>query len=313
MDDRRRDGLVLVTAAAFLWSLAGLFVRLIDLPVWDLILWRSAFAGLALLAIAILRPARGMRFGWTGLGASVLAAVTMAAYAASLTLTSVANVLVVYATLPFAAAGLAWWLLGERASRRMLIASAASLTGVLMVAGRSARLDDAAGNGFAVLMTVAFAGLLIVARRFERVDLVRVNAVAALLCVLVALPLSSGAVPGTTALALLAALGILTTALSFLLFLMGSRHIPSTEAALIGLLDVVLGPLWVWIVVSEDPGPGALLGGAIVLAAVVWYLTPQLGRGATGGPPGQAKPRSGDAVASARPSREPGSREPGSR
>ncbi|WP_279356322.1 EamA family transporter [Methylobacterium indicum] len=114
MDHRRRDGLALVAVATLLWSLAGLFVRLIDLPAWDLILWRSVFAGLALLAISILRPAKDLAFGWIGLGASVLAAVTMAAYAASLTLTSVANVLIVYATLPFVSAGLAWLLLGER-------------------------------------------------------------------------------------------------------------------------------------------------------------------------------------------------------
>lgn len=243
MDHRRRDGLVLVTVATFLWSLAGLFVRLIDLPIWDLILWRSVFAGLALLAIAVLRPARGATFGWVGFGASVLAAVTMAAYAASLTLTSVANVLIVYATLPFVTAGLAWLLLGERSSRRLLIASTVSMIGVAVVAGRSVPLDDVAGNGLAVLMTLTFAGLMVVARRFPRIDLVRVNAVAALLCGLVALPLSSGVVPGMTTLALLGALGVLTTALSFLLFLVGSLRIPSTEAALISLLDIVLGPL----------------------------------------------------------------------
>ncbi|TNC13790.1 DMT family transporter [Methylobacterium terricola] len=293
-----------MTAATFLWSLAGLFVRLIDLPVWDLIAWRSVFAGLALLALSILRPARDATFGWVGLGASVLAAVTMAAYAASLTLTSVANVLIVYATLPFATAGLAWLLLGERSSRRIVIASAVSLTGVLAVAGQSMRVDDVAGNGLAVVMTVAFAGLLILARRFERIDLVRVNAVAAFWCVLVALPLSSGPVPGLTTLALLAALGILTTALSFLLFLLGSRHIPSTEAALIGLLDVVLGPLWVWIVMSEDPSPGALLGGVIVLAAVVWYLAPTLRERPKGRAPGRAHPSSGDATPSTRHPRE---------
>lgn len=273
---RRQYGLVLVSVAALLWSLAGLFVRLVDLPVWDLILWRCAFAGAALVVIAMLRPGRGGTFGWAGLGASILAAATMAAYAASLTLTSVANVLIVYATLPFATAGLAWFLLGERSSRRMLVASAASLAGVALVAGQSLRLDDLAGNALAVTMTIAFAGLLVITRRFGRIDLTRVNAVAAFLCVLIALPLFSGTVPTLPALALLAGFGILTTALSFVLFLEGGRHIPSTEAALISLLDVLLGPLWVWFVVAEDPGAGALVGGAVVLVAVVWYLSPGL-------------------------------------
>ncbi|MET0529678.1 MAG: DMT family transporter [Microvirga sp.] len=276
MTSQRRYGLVLVTVATILWSLAGLFVRLIDLPVWDLILWRSLFAGISLLAISLLWSPRNATFGWIGLGASILAAVVMASYAASLTLTSVANVLIVYATLPLATASLVWLLLGERSSRRLLIARAVSLAGVVIVPGQSLQITDVAGNGLAVLMTVAFAGLLIMARRFERIDLAMVNAVASLLCALAALPLSSGSIPEMTTLMLLAALGILTTALSFLLFLMGGRHIPSTEAALIGLLDVLLGPLWVWLAVSEHPGNGALLGGAVVLAAVVWHLAPGL-------------------------------------
>ena len=118
-------------------------------------------------------------------------------------------------------------------------------------------------------MTVTFAGLLVMTRRFGRLHLTRVNAVAACLCVLVAIPLVSGTVPDPRTLLFAAGLGILTTALSFLLFLEGGRHIPSTEAALISLLDVVLGPLWVWLVISERPGMGALVGGAIVLAAVI--------------------------------------------
>lgn len=276
MNRQRRCGLGLVIVATLFWSLAGLFVRLADLPVWDLILWRCAFAGITLLAISVLRPARGAGFGWAGLGAAILSAVTMAAYAASLTLTSVANVLIVYATLPFVTAGLAWLLLAERSTRRMLAASAASMVGVVLVAGQSLQLADLTGIGLAVLMTVAFAGLLVMTRRFARIDLTRVNAVAAFLCVGVAFPLFSGMMPDARTLAFAAALGILTTALSFLLFLEGGRHIPSTEAALISLLDVVLGPVWVWLVVSEPPGAGALLGGAIVLGAAVWYLRPAL-------------------------------------
>ncbi len=250
---RRRYGLTPWGPPFFSGVFAGLFVRLADVPVWDLILWRCGFAGLALVVISIAQPTQGAVFGWTGFGASILAAVTMAAYAASLTMTSVANVLIVYATMPFATAGLAWFLLGERSSRRMLVASTVSLAGVAVMAGQSLRMDDLAGIALALTMTLAFAGLLVVTRRFERIDHTRVNAVAALLCVALALPMFSGTVPSVRTLVLLAGLGILTTALSFLLFLEGGRHISSTEAALMSLLDVLLGPLWVWLVVAENP------------------------------------------------------------
>ncbi|MFD2239344.1 DMT family transporter [Aureimonas populi] len=290
MGERRHYGLLLVAVAMLLWSTAGLFVRMIDVGVWDLILWRSLFAGGALLAVAFLWPQNGGTYGWTGFGASIVAAISMSAYAASLTLTSVANVLIIYATLPFFTAALAWALMGERSSRRMLMASALSLAGVAIVAGRSLQPSDMAGNGLAILMTVTFAGLLILSRRFPRTDLALVNAVAALLCVAAVLPFSSGAVPAGRDILLLLGLGVLTTALSFLLFLMGGRHIPSTEAALIGLLDVLLGPLWVWLAFAEHPGQGALVGGGIVLMAVTWYLLPGLGRRTGSAPPGPPCP-----------------------
>ncbi|MFX6945426.1 hypothetical protein ABTH53_20430, partial [Acinetobacter baumannii] len=61
--------------------------------------------------------------------------------------------------------------------------------------------------------------------------------------------------------------------LAYLLFLTGARYIRSGEAGLIGILDVILGPLWVWWAFGENPGIAAVVGGAIVLSALVWYLT----------------------------------------
>lgn len=275
MSERRGYGLALVTIAALLWSTAGLFVRMVDISVWDLILWRSVFAGGVLLLIMAVRARSGTTaFGWPGLAASILAAITMFSYMASLTLTTVANVMIIYATLPLVTAGLAWALVKEQSSRRALVAGGVSLVGVTIVAGLSLRPADITGNGLALVMTASFAGLLVLTRRFPQTDVVLVNALGAILCALAALPLSSGILPAPQDLMFLLGLGVLTTAFSFLLFLIGGRHIPSTEAALIGLLDVILGPLWVWIAFAEHPGHGALVGGGIVLLAVAWYLRP---------------------------------------
>jgi drug/metabolite transporter (DMT)-like permease len=69
--------------------------------------------------------------------------------------------------------------------------------------------------------------------------------------------------------------GIATTAGAYVLFLIGGRYIPSGEAGLIGMLDVVLSPLWVWWLFDERPSHAALIGGVLVLGAVVWYLGAQ--------------------------------------
>ena len=66
----------------------------------------------------------------------------------------------------------------------------------------------------------------------------------------------------------------------------GAKHIPAAEAGLISMLDVVLGPLWVFLFFGEKPGPLAIVGGALVLGALLWRLAPEIRR-----------PREGAAVA----------------
>ena len=278
MHERRLYGLILVAAGTVLWSLAGLFVRAIDLGVWDLILWRSIFACLCLLAVAVARPTGGFGFGWHGCLAACLSATAMFCYVAALTLTTVANVLIIYATLPFVTAALAWAATRETASRRLLGASTASMAGILFVAGTSLGASDIAGNTLAFAMTVSFGALLIMTRFYRSLNLVHVNAAGAALCATVALPFSSGQMPTFDTLALIFLLALLTTALAFMLFLAGGRHVASSESALIALLDVVLGPLWVWLAFAEDPGQGTIAGGLIVVTSVVWYFWPSLRR-----------------------------------
>jgi drug/metabolite transporter (DMT)-like permease len=160
----------------------------------------------------------------------------------------------------------------ERVERRVLIASGIAFIGVLIVAGFAARLQDLAGNALALVMTVSFSFLLVMARRHHALRLAPVNALGSGFCVLLCLPLMSHAIPGPSELAILAVFGSTTSGLAYLLFMTGGRHIPAGEAGLIGLLDIVLGPLWVWLAFGENPGAAALAGGGLILAAVVWYM-----------------------------------------
>ena len=150
--ERRVYGLILVGAGTVLWSLAGLFVRAIDLGLWDLILWRSLFACLCLVAIAIARPAEAVRFDWRFCLAACFSATAMFCYVAALTMTTVANVLIIYATLPFVTAALAFAVGREAASRRLLMASTVSMIGIVFVAGTALAASDIKGNLLAFAM-----------------------------------------------------------------------------------------------------------------------------------------------------------------
>ena len=274
----RTLGIALVGGATVLWSTAGLFVRVLDLDNWTMQVWRALFGALSLLAIVFLQHGRRTSQAFLGIGRAGLAAVPIAAismftYVAALKLTTVANVMIVYATVPFIAAAVAFVWNGERSSRRTIVASAIALAGVGVMVGSSTQGGDLAGDAFALLATLTLAVQLVMARQYPSLPMAPVNALAATLCALLCWPFMPGVSVAARELVILAAFGAVTMGLAYLLFLTGGRRIPSGEAGLIGLLEVVLGPLWVWLSFGEVPSGAAMVGGALVLGSVVWFLS----------------------------------------
>ena len=273
----RAYGMALVTVAAVLWSTAGLFVRVLHLDVWTILAWRSLFAALFLALVVWARNGRDTlravrAAGWPGLAAIPVSAISMGAYVVALKLTTVANVMIVYATVPFVAAGVSFLWIGERAGRRVLLASGVALIGIAIMAGFATRPQDIAGNAVSFLMTLAFGAQLAMARRYPALDMAPINAAGAALCAIISWPLMAGGIPNPHQLIILALFGIVITGFVYLLFLTGGRHIPSGEAGLIGLLEVVLAPFWVWLAFAEQPGLPAIIGGSLVLGSVLWHL-----------------------------------------
>lgn len=275
--DQRRYGIVLVTVSAVLWSTAGLFVRMADLDAWTVLGWRSLFAALFLTALALYQSARSpgralWAIGWPGVVSIPITIVSTIAYVFALKLTTVANVMTIYATLPFIATGVAFVWIRERVTARVLIASGVALAGIVVMAGAATAPKDIAGNLAAFVMTVGFGMQLVHAKRHASLNMAVVNALAAWLCAALCWPLMARGIPTLDQLVILAAFGIVTTGLAYIMALVGGRYITSGEAAFISMLDVVLGPLWVWLVFAEQPDTPVLIGGTIVLGAVLWYL-----------------------------------------
>ena len=278
---QRLTGIALTAAGSVLWSTGGLFARVIPFDIITTLMWRSIFAALSLAMIVLVRDGRRSlqtvrSLGWAGTMAIPVSAVAMLAYVAALKLTTVANVMIVYATLPFVAAGIAFVWMRERPTRRVLLASGIAFLGVAILAGFSSRAGDLAGDAMTLLMTVTFGVLLVMARRYQGMDMAPLNAFAAALCALVCFPFAAHGLPDAASLLAVAGFGIVCTGLAFLLFLTGSRYIPSSEAGLIGFVDVILAPIWMWLAFGERPSRAAVVGGVFVIASVVWYLLSQL-------------------------------------
>lgn len=273
----RRRGELLVAAAAVAWSSAGVLQRELPVDTATQVAGRALFAALALGAYVTVssrgRPLRAFRsIGWAGVAVAVCIAIASGTFIVALNHATVASVFFMQAAAPVGAAVLAWLAFREGVTRRALLSMAVALVGMGLMVGAPGS-GSALGLGAASVMALAFAAAIVLTR--HRSDVSMAPAVC-LSQVLLVLAFGAFADPATVAqrdLGVLVLLGVGQMALGLALFTAGARLIPASEAALISLLEVVLGPLWVWIVHTEQPPLLTLVGGAVILAAVLLLAT----------------------------------------
>ncbi len=272
---QHRTGIALVIAAAIAWSTAPLFTRLLHHDSWTILFWRGLFGGGFIAAFLILTQGRsglreltGMKAnGWLVAGLSTLAMVT---FIPALQLTSVANVAIIIAAQPFAAAALAWIWFRETIRLRTVLASLVALGGVAIIVSSVAGGTDVGGIGLACLMMFAVAAMTVAMRKHRETSMVAAAAISNFLGSLVSIPFAHGiASVGAIDLAVLAMFGLLQVGLGLTLFALGSRLLPSGQASLIATLETPLMPFWVWLAFQEVPASRALAGGALVMGAVI--------------------------------------------
>jgi len=275
---QHRKGVALIVAAAVAWSTAPFFTRLLHLDSWTILFWRGLFGGgfiALILALtqgrAGLRSLMGMkRSGWLVAGLSTLG---MVAFIPALQLTSVANVAIIIAVQPFAAAAIAWIWLREPASSRTLVASLVALIGVAIIVSGVDGAADYRGVGLACLMMLAIAAMTVAIRRHRETPMVAAAAMSNFLGSLVSVPFASGIGSVTeTDILVLALFGFFQVGMGLTLFTLGSRMLPSGQASLVATLETPLMPFWVWLAFQEVPALRALVGGALVIGAVVTDL-----------------------------------------
>jgi drug/metabolite transporter (DMT)-like permease len=272
---QRRTGIALVIAAAVAWSTAPFFTRLLPFDSWTILFWRGLFGGGLIAAVLVLTQGRtGLRdlamMGKSGWLVASLSTLGMVCFIPALQFTSVSNVAVIIATGPFVAAALAWIWLREAARLRTLLASLVALCGVAIIVSDAQASSDIFGIGLACLMTLAIAAMTVAVRRHKNTPMVAAAALSNVLGSLVSIPFaqSIAAVTGADVF-VLAMFGFFQVALGLTLFFLGSRLLPSGQASLIATLETPLMPFWVWLAFQEIPTPRALVGGALVIGAVM--------------------------------------------
>ena len=265
-----------MVVAATLWSIAGVFTRHLDAAKsFEVTFWRSLFCGLTLIVWFVY--ARGVKgafvyvraSGKPGLVSGAMWATMFTCFMIALTLTSTANTLIVNALSPLFATLLSWFVLKTVITTRTWLVLAAALVGMIIM------FANQAGGGW--LGTVVAFGVPVAAavnlvtlkKTHAHVDLAPAVLIGAVLSCAVTLPLSLPFSASMKDVFLLAILGIFQLGIPCVMMVRASAHLTATEVALLGLLEVLMGPLWSWLGAGEVPAGTTLVGGAIVLAALV--------------------------------------------
>ena len=277
----RTTGVALMLAAPVLWSSAGVVTRHIQTaePV-EQVFWRSFFAFAFVFVVLLFQksnPWKAVRAaGVPGFVSGVMWAIMFTAFLFALSLTTTANALVMQSVSPLLTAIIASLFLKDLVPLRTWLAAVAAAVGIGFMFGFSLE-SHFLGMAIAFLIPVASAINVVVLRASAaKLDLVPAVMLGGALSCLIALPFALPFSSTPRDLALLAFLGVTQLGLPCMLLVFASRALLAPEIALLGLLEVVLGPLWAWLGAGEMPAGSTLVGGTIVLAALAANELPTL-------------------------------------
>ena len=274
-EENRARGVLLVVLGAVFLSPGGLMIRFVESASdWHIVFYRSIFIALAVLALVLARhrggTVRAFRdVGRAGLVAGVILGAGHISYILAMRHTTVANALFVISTAPFFAAVLGRLILRERVSRATWTAIFCALAGVAVMMSGGLAGGRLLGNLMGLAAALTFAGTVIAWRLGKHTDVTPTIVIAALTSGLTGAMLAPDWSITGHDLAVCAVLGLFQATLGFIFMAMGSRHVPAAQLTLLSLIEVVLGPIWVWLVLGEVPAMLTLAGGAMVLGAVV--------------------------------------------
>ncbi len=273
---------LLMIAVTLMWSIAGVVSRQLESArSFETTFWRSLFTVVSLLIILPLWQGRGVfkTFHWKRSSfwvSGVCWSVMFTAFMVALTLTSVGNVLVTMAIGPLITALMAWGFIGHKLPARTWVAIAVACTGMAYMFAQQLDLQQSgAGLGMLIAFCVPLAAAThwtVVQRaqsQGEQLDFVPCVLIGAVISTLVTLPLSFPFAATAKDVSWLALLGLVQLAIPCVLAVVCARVLKAPEVSLLALLEVIFGILLAWMFAGEVPSQAVLIGGALVIGALV--------------------------------------------
>lgn len=267
-------GVILLIVAAVTYSTAGIFTKGVVAGAWSVIFWRGVFAAGFTTGWTISKGTFRQNFfsmGKSGWAVGIIGAIGTAAFIPAFKLTSIANVSMIYAAAPLIAALLAWLAIGEQITKRTLIGSLCALAGVGVIVAGSIGSVNLTGDALALVMTTAMATIMVIYRVYPQTPGAGPSVMQSMFLVPPALVFGSPFQTAPSEIAILAAFGLLF-AIASVTLAEGAKRVPSGQTALLSALETPLAPIFAFFIFTEVPGTATLIGGVVVLVAVLFSI-----------------------------------------
>jgi drug/metabolite transporter (DMT)-like permease len=268
-----RKGFWLTFIGVLIFTPDALLIRLVDVEFLTLVVYRCTIGGLVMLVGFSLYCGRDflrniLMIGVGGLVVVVLEGAASWTFYLALERTTVANVLVIFASTPLIAALLTRLFLADVIERPTWVAIWCAALGLVVVASGGLATGNWLGDLMALINAVVIAGVYTVVRRRRDLNMIPAAGLGLLLAAVVAYPFAQFPVLGVHQWFILVIGAGVVLPVALALLTLGPRYLPAPEVAMLTLLETIIGPVWVWLVIGEEPGIRTLLGGSVVVAAL---------------------------------------------
>jgi len=271
---RRGFAMMLMVVSSVLISFSGLIIRHIDAEPMVINFYRAIALTIAVMLILVFQYKRMAISYMVGIGrygilGGVMLSIAAICFLQAMANTTVANTLFVLSAIPFFTAVLAWVFLHERLSRATVIAMMVAFMGLTVMVGDGFGAGSLYGNGMALVTAFCFAVYAVIVRQNRQINMLPTLIVSAIIVIVIALITRFGqlAISWQDFLLCMFWGGVLSGSANAM-FIAASRHLAAAELTLFMLLEFALGPIWVWLFLSETPSRLTLIGGVLVITAV---------------------------------------------
>ncbi len=268
-------GPILVLLGGFSLSWGGLIIRSFEgASIWQILFYRSIFFLWVLIAFLLLtygkKTIKKIReAGIPGLAGGIFLSGSFVAYLYSMSETTVANVVFIISTQTVFLPILAYFFLKEKISSRGIVAIVLAMIGVTLMIGDSLGTGSLYGNLAALIIPMNFSILILIIRKYPKVDMIPAIFYAGIFSCLYGLILLEEMSISPKDVWLSFLLGVPQLAFGFIFITIGSRTTPAVMVGLLMLMETIFAPIWVWLFFNEIPPTSVLIGGLIIISAVV--------------------------------------------